>query len=75
MDIGALSSIKDDELFEIDGRSTKDVAGVAAVVSGVSGADSFIASKCGATSLSAGLATIAGGALAVAGYCCLFPAP
>lgn len=64
-----------DEMMDIDGGSTKVVAGVAAIVTGVCAIGAGVAAICGAPKVAAVFGIVGGAARIVSGVCALIPAP
>lgn len=65
--------ISSDELFDVEGGSTKVAAIVLAIVAAASGVGSYVASKAGNPVLSAGLGCVAAGCALAAAWLAVAP--
>ena len=75
LNMAAFEELSKNELFEVDGGSTKVAAAVCGIASGACFIVSGIATLCGKDKL-AGIAGAAGGACGIAaGICAAIPAP
>ncbi len=75
LNMGAFENLSQNELFEVDGGSTKVAAAVCGIACGVCFIVSGIATLCGNDKV-AGIAGIAGGACGIAAaICAAIPSP